>query len=170
MTAYSCTTAGAMGMGAHTRGRGGQVFPHPPPPKAQSHTSDAPAPPMPSATTGEPSERSNTLSAPCIPSPCIPPLRACLRTVWAPFSSPPSHRSLATYGSKKNHKKHLESIDLGHPPLRNWGWRGVSAPRSLKTEDSAVFLMAGLCPFILRQFCPVAIWSASTVHGIQSVP
>jgi hypothetical protein len=162
-----------MEMGAHTRGRGGQVFPTPPMPKAQSRCPSTPLSLqhlLPPQTTQKSLQSVQIPSLPpAYPPPVFPLTEALSGRFGRPFSDPPRPRSLATYGSKKNQKKHLKTIDIRKSPLRNWGWRGVSALRSLETEDSAVFLMAGLCPFILRQFCPVAFWSASTVHGIQFV-
>jgi len=121
--------------GTHKRARGAGST-HPTPPQGTIHQPHLRCP-------STPLSHLHTLP------PVFPLSEALPARFGRPFSDPPIPRSLAIYGQKKNQKKHLKTIDIPKSPLRDWGWRGASALRSLKTEDSAVFLMAGLCPFIL---------------------
>jgi hypothetical protein len=140
MTAWSCTTAGAMESGAHTRGRGGQVYPHRYPTKHQSFPSPAHTHLIPSDPTQSPSQPLSPPLPSLSPSMAFRARRNGLGALSSALCpSDPCHIWL-----KRNQKNCLKTIDTPPPPCG----RLLLCPsgRSFPTEDSAVFLMAGLCP------------------------
>jgi hypothetical protein len=135
----------------------------------QPHMTPPPVPMSPHPSTNEPATQhlpichpihthSEPFSAPiyvfCSPHtfhPSIAPISAPVmserHSAGAPLF-PPSYPSEPCWiRVSKNQKNYLQSIDLGTTPVGVWGWRGVSALRTLTTEDSAEPLL---------QPCPMA--------------